>query len=188
MMLRTPFLFLVAIAACRRAAVPVPPPATPAPAPAVTPAAISEWPVTLINAAKAAQGGDYETADRLLITHGLEFPNSPEANEAALWRAILAADPVNRRFQYSERLGLIDAAIAAGARGPRGVEATILRRLVEAADSMAAIVTIMRTNSDQRLRARDEELRRLADELDRTTAELERIKKRLGPRPPTERE
>jgi hypothetical protein len=170
--------------ACRAA-----PPAVQAPVPvpavvAVTPAPISEWPVTLTNAAKAAESGDYERADRILITHGLEHAGTPDAIEAALWRAIFAADPLNPRFQFSERLGLLDAALAAGNRGPRAVQATVLRRLMEATDSMSAVLGTVRTNSEQRVRGREEEIRKLTDELDRTTAELERIKKRLTPRPP----
>ena len=185
-MMRQFAVLLVLSLACRRAALlpAVVPVAIPEVAPETTPPALSGWPVTLAGAAKAAESGDYDAADRLLITHGLTHPGTAGAVEAALWRAIFASDPQNRRFEYSERLGLIDAAIAAGNRGPRAVEAAILRRLVEVSDSMAAVMTIMRTNSDQRLRARDEEVRRLADELDRTTAELERIRKRLAPRPP----
>lgn len=181
--------FLLLCAACRAARTPEPVPApTHAPAPiAVAPATLSDWPITLANAAKAAEAGDYERADRVLITHGLQHAGSPEALDAALWRAILAADPLNPRFQYSERLGLLDAAVTAGVQGPRATEARVLRRLIEVADSMSAVLGTIRSNSEQRVRAREEEIRKLTDELDRTTAELERIKKRLGPRPPVER-
>lgn len=178
---------LLFVLACRTAPAPVPAslPVTPASTVAVAPAALSDWPVVLTNAAKAAEAGDFERADRILITHGLQHEGTGQAVDAALWRAIFAADPLNPRFQYSERLGLLDAAIAAGAQGPRAVEARVMRRLIEAADSMSAVLGTIRTNSEQRVRAREEELRKLTDELDRTTAELERIKKRLGPRPPS---
>lgn len=176
---------LLLCAGCRAAPTPAPVPGptpTPAPAPvAVAPATLSDWPITLANAAKAADAGEHERADRMLITHGLQHAGSPEALDAALWRAILAADPLNPRFQYSERLGLLDAAVAAGVTGPRATEARVLRRLIEVADSMSAILGTIRANSEQRVRAREEEIRKLTDELDRTTAELQRIKKRLGP-------
>lgn len=174
---------VVALAgACHRA-----PPARPTvPEPALPAATVplSNWPVVLAAATRAAEAGDYARADRVLLEHGVRHAGTPEGSESDYWRAVFRADPSNTGHGPRERIAIMDAYLAGGPQVAHAVEATVLRRLLESVDSVSAVLATVRTNSEQRLRARDEELRRLSDELDRTSAELERIRKRLAPGKP----
>lgn len=181
-MMRRTVLALALLVACRRASPPVPPPvATPIVVPTPTP--VSSWPTTLATALRAADSGRFAEADRLLQQHAVANAGTAEGVESDFWRALLTADPSNTGPTMRERMALLDAFLASAQPSPRATEAHTVRRLLEALDSTAAVLTTVRANADARARTKDEEIRRLSDELDRTRAELERIRKRLNPRP-----
>jgi hypothetical protein len=144
---------------------------------------VSSWPTTLAAALRAADSGRFAEADRLLQQHALSNAGTTEGAESDFWRALLKADPSNTGPTMRERMALMDAFLASAPASPRTTEATTVRRLLEALDSTAAVLTTVRGSSESRARTKDEEIRRLTDELDRTRAELERIRKRLNPRP-----
>ncbi|MEP7344916.1 MAG: hypothetical protein ABI877_06610 [Gemmatimonadaceae bacterium] len=171
---------LVLILACGRSApVPTPVPAEPPPS-LPTVGDVSQWPTILRQAQQAAESGDYVAADRLLSTHGISHPNSPEGAEADFFRALFKADPANHSATLREQLSAFDAYLTAGAALPRYGEVLVLRRLLETSDSLRALVDVVRATQEARSRAKDDEIRRLSDVLERTTAELDRIKRRLA--------
>ncbi|MGQ0646256.1 MAG: hypothetical protein ACT4P7_01725 [Gemmatimonadaceae bacterium] len=175
-------LVLMLSGACRQAA---PPPVISVPPPVVVqPAALSEWPTTLSHAMRAAEAGNYEAADQVLLQHGLKHAGSPEGAESDFWRAILKADPSNTSPSTRERIALFDAYLTAGPNAPRYLEAIVFRRLLEAVDSTRTALMSLQTAADTRQRTREEEIKKLSEDLDRTMAELDRIKKRLAPKPP----
>jgi hypothetical protein len=141
---------------------------------------LSPWPAALRQAQRAAEAGDFATADRVLATFGAAHPRSADGAEADFFRALFKTDPANQTTTIREQLAAFDAYLMGGDAVPRYGEALILRRLVETSDSLRAVVQAVRTTADARAKAKEDEIRRLADLLERTTAELERIKRRLA--------
>ena len=170
-----------AILACQRPAPAMPPPVIPE---VVVPAPLSPWPGTLASALRAAEGGRFDEAERLLTAFSVAHAGTPDGAESDFWRALLRTDPANRDVTPRESMALYDAYLSGGAALPRHAEALILRRVVESLDSTRSLLATVRTSADAREKARDEEIRRLNDIVDRTTAELERIKRRLAARQP----
>jgi hypothetical protein len=173
---------LTSAMACRSGPAPSP---DPIPQPVVTllepRPPVSRWPAVLAEALRVAELGRYAEADRILQAHGLEHAGDPEGLESDFWRALLRTDPASGDSASQHALALIDGYLAAGPAAPRSAEAAILRRLVVAADSARGAVSTLRSATESRERARDEDIRRLTEELEKTVAELERIKRRLVP-------
>lgn len=169
---------------CQRAVVPAPVVA-PAPVLVALPPPLSEWPTTLSAAQGAAEAGQFEEADRILLRYGLQYQGTPEGAESDFWRAVFKADPTNAGPTERERIALFDAYLTAGSSAPRHLEAMVFRRLLETLTASSGALTEFRSSADSRQRSREDDIKKLSEDLDRAMAELERIKKRLAPvKPP----
>ena len=170
-------------AGCRPRPAPLPEPVRREVEPPPLAPVLSPWPGTLASALRAAESGRYDTADRALLDFSLKNARTPEGAESDFWRALLKLDPANANVTVREQLALLDGYLGNGPSAPRYAEALILRRVVEASDSTRALLATLRSSSEAREKARDEEIRRLNELYDRTAAELDRIKRRLAPKP-----
>lgn len=174
----TALAIAVGVGGCaRRAPPPLPPPIT-MPIPEIDP-----WPGVLAQAKRLAEDGHYGPADRLLADYAVKHQGTAQGAEADFWRALFRVDPLNTESSTREQLAALDAYLHGGPSQPRYLEALILRRLVEAADSARAVVAEVHAAVEARTARRDDEVRRISDELEKAVAELERIRRRLAPRP-----
>jgi acyl-CoA reductase-like NAD-dependent aldehyde dehydrogenase len=138
----------------------------------------------LAGARRAAEGGRYQEADRILGEFAVQHPQSTEGSEADFWRALFRADPANTESTVREQLAAFDSYLSGGKSMPRYAEAQVLRRMVEVIDSTRALIVAVRAAADARERAKTDEVKRISDELEKAVTELERIKRRLTPKPP----
>jgi acyl-CoA reductase-like NAD-dependent aldehyde dehydrogenase len=138
----------------------------------------------LASARRAAEGGHFQDADRILGEFAAQHPQSAEGAEANFWRALFRADPANTESTIREQLAAFDAYLTGGASRPRYTEAQVLRRMVEVIDSTRALIVAVRASADAREHAKADEVKRISDELEKAVTELERIKRRLTPKPP----
>jgi len=95
-----------------------------------------EWPATLQAAKVAAREGRYADADSLLSRFAAANAGSYEAREASYWRALILVDPANAQSSPAEALRAINQYFADGSTADAYDEATILRRVVQQADSL----------------------------------------------------
>lgn len=177
-MLRAVLVVAVTVGACRRPAPPpqvveVPVPSMPVEAP---------WVRTRDSVQVAVDGGRFAAADSILDAFVRAEAGTPDASEAAFWRALLAADPRNPSYSPAAARAALET-YAATEGASRRIDAGVLLRLLAISDSLRTAQANQRAAAEVRDRARDEELQRLRDELARTQAELERIKRRLGSKP-----
>jgi outer membrane protein assembly factor BamD (BamD/ComL family) len=172
------------------------------------PRPLREWPATLQAVKEAARAGRYAQADSVLAGFESRYPTSYEGREAAYWRALLLADPANAQASPAEAVRAINRYFAGRSTAETYDEATILRRILQRADSVtreiaraerliaeaqeaaaeprpaaapAAAATPATTRETRNL---VEQVRRLRDELSQANQELERVRRRLsGQRP-----
>jgi hypothetical protein len=175
------------------------------------PRPLREWPATLQAVKEATRAGRYAQADSVLARFELRYPTSYEGREAAYWRALLLADPANPQASPAEAVRAINRYFAGRSTAETYDEATILRRILQRADSLtreiaqaerliaeaqeaaaeprpaaapappAAAATPAATRVTRNL---VEQVRRLREELSQANQELERVRRRLsGQRP-----
>jgi hypothetical protein len=159
------------------------------------PPAAGEWIDVLGSAKEAAAEGRYSDADRALQDFILAHIGSPEAREAAYWRALLTLDPENRGGDTRSAQKQLAEYLSDTASTLHRTEALALQRLAATIDSLVRTHRISITSSDaaraeqaeraeQREADLQKEIQKLKEQLDKTTAELERIKKRLSEKSP----
>ena len=154
---------------------------------APVPESQSAWVDVVARSSQEVGAGRYGPADRMLTDFAVRYPASPEASEAAYWRAIYKLDPANPNSSPKEAGALLDAYLTAGTETHRA-EAAALRRMATALEmrtalaqgSATAVVKPADAPSAATDKAKDDELARLRDELAKANAELDRIKKRLA--------
>ena len=135
----------------------------------------------------AAASGQREEAEAMLARFIEANPSTPEAREAAYWRAILLLEAATSRADRDEAKRDLDAYLADTAMTAHMSEARILRSLLTAVDSTSQATDSANVVARQAAAAREEELKKeiqsLKEQLDKTNEELTRIKRRLGSRP-----
>lgn len=181
---RLAVLLMLGAAGCRSARPPLPPPP-----PTPEQVAAADWDTTRVAVLAAAEAGRHAAADSLLGAFRDRRTGTTASAEAAFWRALVLADPGNARPAPEQAVPLLEAYEAGGGPQPRLVEARVVRRLVQEADSLRAALAAQRTTTGaarvglvprDSLRARDDELARLREALEETRAELERVRRRLA--------
>jgi hypothetical protein len=100
-----------------------------------------DWPATLQSAKEAARQGRHAEADSILAAFASRHAESYEAREARYWRALVLIDPANTQASTAAALRSINEYFANGATADAYDEATILRRVVQRADSLAREMT-----------------------------------------------
>lgn len=152
---------------------------------------MQDWATTFATAQQASLEGDFGRADSALADFRSRRPESPEAREAAFWRAAINLDPANPHGDRALGVRLLDAYLANGGSWPYGPQARALKAAIAAQDSLQqrlesvrAVTDTVRTAPDDRAAAAKEEetqkeLQRLRDELARANAELDLLRRRL---------
>jgi hypothetical protein len=141
----------------------------------------------VMRARVAAANGQRDDADAILARFVETHPSTPEAKEAAYWRAILRLESATSLADRDQARRDLDAYLADSAMTAHMSEARILRHLLDAVDSASRAADSTNTAARQAAAAREEALKKeiqtVKDELDKTNDELTRIKRRLGARP-----
>jgi hypothetical protein len=135
----------------------------------------------------AAAHGQHNEADIILAQFIDAHADTPEAREAAYWRAILLLDASASRADRDAARQQLDAYLADTAASAHAVEARLLRQFLVTVDSTSQATDSVTTAARQAAAAREEELKKeiqsLKEQLDKTNDELNRIKRRLEARP-----
>ncbi|HKV51646.1 MAG TPA: hypothetical protein VJO52_10640 [Gemmatimonadaceae bacterium] len=158
------------------------------------PPAVDDWIGTIAGAKNQVALGHFDDADKALYEFMQRYPSSPEAREATFWRALFKLDPANRGGSPRAATERLDEYLADTTASLHRAEASTLRRIAAAFDSLAQRAPVVAVNDSARLadaqkaQEREDEMQKeiktLKDQLDKTNAELERIKKRLQERGP----
>ncbi len=157
-----------------------------------------DWITAFSEAQSAAEDRKFGEADAVLAAFIKRRKGTPEAREAAYWRAVYLLDPKNRASNPREAALYLDEYLADPPPPANVSQARALRGMAAAVDSLDEAVRAARQLSTREAgepskpapdNGREEELEkeieRLKEQLDKANAELDRIKKRLtAPRPP----
>lgn len=142
---------------------------------------------TLTRARVAAASGQRDEADAILADFLEANPSTPEAREAAYWRAILRLEAATSQADRDGARRDLETYLADTALTAHLSEARILRDLLAAVDSTSRATDSATAAAREASAAREEELKKeiqsLKDQLEKTNEELNRIKRRLGSRP-----
>lgn len=156
-----------------------------------------EWPSTLSIAETRVSEGKYAAADSVLAGFSARYAGTPQAFEAAYWRALFSMDPKNSRASVSTAVAYLDAYLAGLYPRQHRQEAFALRAIAGQIDESRSALALAQTKdvastpqpgirvdipkaaADPSTAASDAEIKRLKDELAKANAELERIRKRL---------
>ena len=135
----------------------------------------------------AAAHGQHNEADIILSQFIGAHESTPEAREAAYWRAILILDGSASRADREEARRYLEAYLADSGAAAHQIEARLLRQFLVAVDSTSQATDSLSTAARHTAAAREEELKKeiqtLREQLDKTNEELNRIKRRLEARP-----
>lgn len=135
----------------------------------------------------AAAHGQHDEADIILAQFIDAHAATPEAREAAYWRAILLLDASASRADRDDARRYLDVYLADTAAKAHQLEARLLRHFLVRVDSTSQATDSLTTAARQTAAAREEELKKeiqtLKEQLDKTNDELNRIKRRLEARP-----
>lgn len=135
----------------------------------------------------AAASGQHDEADEILAHFVEAHPSTPEAREAAYWRAILRLESATSRADRDDARRNLDEYLGDTAMTAHMSEARILRHLLTTVDSTFQASDSVNTAAREAAAAREEELKKeiqsLKEQLEKTNDELKRIKQRLGSRP-----
>ena len=176
---------------------------------------VDEWTATLAGAQARAASGEFATADSLLARYALAHPGTPATLETAYWRALFTMDPSNPNTSMEATLIGLDGYLRDPRPREHVIEARTLRRTAaqidglnraaeaasaQAKDATSAANTAKAQVADVKADAKnadasasaaaadkDAEIKRLKDELAKANSELDRIRKRLAPPPPSNR-
>ena len=157
-----------------------------------------DWITAFSEAHRAAEDRNFNDADAILADFMKLRRGTPEAREAAYWRAVYLLDPSNRTSNPRQAALYLDEYIVdqpppaniSQARALRGMAATVdsLDAAIRAAQERAAkeVEETSKPAPDTGREAElEKEIEKLKEHLDKANAELDRIKKRLtAPRPP----
>jgi hypothetical protein len=157
-----------------------------------------DWPSTLATAEARVSEGRYAVADSILGRFAARYPGSPEAFEAAYWRALLSMDPKNSSASIPTAVEYLDAYLVGLYPRKHRQEAFALRAIAGQIDQgKSALALAQSRDANPHLgsvridvpkptpdpAASEAEIKRLKDELAKANAELERIRRRLAQPP-----
>lgn len=157
-------------------------------------AARRDWDVTLVEARRFVEGGDYQSADRLLTQYSARNSGSREGREILFWRSLYRLDPANKGGSLASGVSGLQAYLAADSTAWYRHEALVLRRtaMVTQGLRVSTGTAAVAARDDSRSREEDitalrdllekktEELEKANADLEKANAELERIKRRLA--------
>lgn len=174
-------LLLVAaplLASCRGSApiLPVVLPPPPLPAPSIP----AQWLATqtavlaFVNENKAAQ------AESSLTQFSRENPRTPEGDRARWWRTLMRVDARANSGDATVALAQIDSLLADSVATEVRAEAILMRRNINAIDSLRRAEVRRRVQATQLATDRLDELKVARDSMAKLNAEISRLKRRLS--------
>jgi hypothetical protein len=135
----------------------------------------------------AASAGQHDEAEAILTRFVNANPSTPQAREAAYWRAVLRLESAISQADRTEAKRDLAAYLADTTMTAHQTEARIIQNLLTAVDAATHASDSANAAARQAATAREEELKKeiqsLREQLEKTNDELERIKRRLGARP-----
>jgi hypothetical protein len=158
------------------------------------PAPERDWPSALSTAEARVSEGRYGTADSVLAMFSSKYSGTPEAFEAAYWRALFSMDPKNSRESIPTAVTFLDAYLAGLYPRQHRREAFALRAIAGQIDDGRSALALAQTRDSPTTQpgvridvpkpaaepgASEAEIKRLKEELAKANAELERIRRRL---------
>ena len=160
----------------------------------IVPPAATDWALTVVEARRDVEAGDYDAADRTLTDFARTHPGTSQARESAFWKGMYLIDPANSRGSLAEGIAALDTYLAADSVGQYRDQAAVLRRMATTAqmasnsakaDSSSAsavkdTVVVVTKSKDEQIAALKDQLTKSKEELAKVNAELDRIKKRLA--------
>jgi hypothetical protein len=166
------------ITSCRRtSALPaVVPPPPPLPAPSVN----SQW----IGMQSIVLGFVSENrpaaADSSLLQFARTFARTPEGDRARWWRALMRVDAKSASGDATLALALLDSLLADSIAIEVRTEAVLMRRSLNAIDSVRKAEVRRRVQATQLATDRGDELKTTRDSITKLNLEIQRLKRRLG--------
>ncbi len=166
------------IVSCRRTpALPaVVPPPPPLPAPSVS----AQW----VGMQSIVLGFVTENrpaaADSSLLQFARTFARTPEGDRARWWRALMRVDARSASGDATLALALLDSLLADSIAIEVRTEAVLMRRSLNAIDSVRKAEVRRRVQATQLATDRGDELKTTRDSVTKLNLEIQRLKRRLG--------
>jgi len=160
----------------------------------IDPPAQTDWVLTLIEARRDVEAGNYEGADKVLTDFARTHPGTSQARESDFWKGMYLIDPANSHGSLPGGIAALDEYLTADSAVLYRDQAAALRRIAAAAqaasnsakgDSSPAnlvrdSVVVANKSKDEQIAALKDQLAKSKEELAKVNAELDRIKKRLA--------
>ncbi len=172
-------LAAAAVASCRRSA-PLAPailPPPPLPAPSVSSQWLAQQSAALAFVAENRQAA----AESTLLNFARAFPRTPEGDRARWWRTLLRADARATSGDATLAMAQIDSLLADSIAIEVRTEAVLMRRSLNAIDSVRKAEIRRRVQSTQLATERMDELKVTRDSMAKLNAEIDRLRRRLKP-------
>ncbi|MBC7844082.1 MAG: hypothetical protein H7099_17335 [Gemmatimonadaceae bacterium] len=166
------------IASCRGSApiVPVvlPPPALP------SPSIPAQWLATQTAVLAFVNENKATLAESSLTQFSRENPRTPEGDRARWWRTLMRVDARANSGDAAVALAQIDSLLADSVTTEVRAEATLMRRNINAIDSLRRAEVRRRVQATQLATDRLDELKVARDSMAKLNAEISRLKRRLS--------
>jgi len=157
-----------------------------------------DWITAFSEAQSAVEDRKFNDADAVLADFIKLRRGTPEAREAAFWRAVYLLDPRNRASNPREAALYLDEYLADPPPPANISQARALRGMAATVDSLDGAVRTAQERATKEVEEPskpapatgretelEKEIEKLKEQLEKANAELDRIKKRLtAPRPP----
>lgn len=169
----------IAAGACHRGTpiAPVIPPPPPLPAPSVSSQWLAQQTTTLAFVAENRPAA----AESSLLSFARAFPRTPEGDRARWWRTLLRAEARTAGGDAAIAVAQIDSLLTDSIAIEVRTEAVLMRRSLNAIDSVRKAEIRRRTQSTQLATDRMDELKVARDSLAKLNAEIDRLRRRLKP-------
>jgi hypothetical protein len=177
---RTPALAaaaMILLAACRGSAPVLPAVLPPPPLPA--PSLSSKWQATQSAVLQLVAENRPAAADSSLLVFARTNAHTPEGDRARWWRTLMRADARTISGDATVAIAQIDSLLADSLAIEVRAEAVLMRRSINAIDSLRRAEVRRRVAATQLATDRQDELKVARDSMTKLTAEVERLRRRL---------
>jgi hypothetical protein len=165
------------LAACRGSAPIVPAVLPPPPLPA--PSLSSQWQATQAAVLNLVAENRSAAADSSLLQFARLNVHTPQGDRARWWRTLMRADARTVSGDATVAIAQIDSLLADSLATEVRAEAVLMRRSINAIDSLRKAEVRRRVTATQLATERQDELKSARDSMAKLTAEVERLRKRL---------
>ena len=165
------------LCACRSSApiVPAELPPPPLPAPSVS----SRWVATQSTVLQLVLENRPAQAESSLTQFSRENPHTPEGDRARWWRTLMRVDSRANTGDGTVAIAQIDSLLTDSVSTDVRAEAVLMRRNINAIDSLRRAEVRRRTQVTQLANDRLDELKLARDSMSKLNAEIDRLKRRL---------